>query len=259
MPIRTVECDTWAEFKIEIFAQLYGTGPFRRGLFLFRGQRSYDWKLESSFDRWFNGQKKKESLRVETAKKLLDFFRREVEDFRRDIKVPIDEFGLLALGQHYGLPTRLLDWSESPYIAAFFAFLEAALEAPVEEISSDRVAIVALDTQNYLFGADRGIEVISIPRIDNPRLRNQVGRFTHARASFSSIEQYIDFEEGNGNEVTSDYPLVKFTIPDTEAEIALAELDGMGINPAFIYPDLSGCATAAKLMSRIVNLYAGTR
>lgn len=42
---------------------------------------------------------------------------------------PPELFSLIALAQHYGVPTRALDWSQSSYVAAYFA-ASSALQSP---------------------------------------------------------------------------------------------------------------------------------
>jgi len=230
---------TWDEFKLDSVAELFSDSIFKRGKYLFRGQRNSEWKLTPSFDRWFLRFSAGRD-RVETARRLLTFFKKECEGLDLSISDSVwdDEAQSLALGQHYGLPTRLLDWSESPYIAAFFAFNEAVLQGE----TSDNVAIWALDTDDSIWTGEQGVRVVDIPYIlGNIRLRNQAGKFTLSKTPFPCLEDYVNYFGEGG------VALVKFTIPAVEATRAIADLDAMGISHSRVYPELVGYTSAAKM------------
>ena len=99
-----------------------------------------------------------------------------------------DDQKLWALGQHNGLPTRLLDWTTSPYVAAFFAFQLGPGAA--QEFS--HVAIWALHLDNRVWSKEMGVEVVTPPALENIRLRNQSGKFTLSRTPFASPEEYVE-------------------------------------------------------------------
>src|SRR5215218_2860095 len=114
----------WDQLTSCLRPELFGAGPFRPDRYLFRGVRDAQWRLVSSFDRQFPDADDRQGV----SSALLDAFRDACEE-HVDPDVLADDDRLLALGQHHGLPTRLLDWTTSPFVAAYFA-LSGALIHP---------------------------------------------------------------------------------------------------------------------------------
>lgn len=234
MTIKTIECTDWTDFKSQIVGDLYEHGRFKKGKYLFRGQGGEDWSLSSTFDRWYHGELKN---KVNTAKELLSQFAKECELEDLDDNVRNSEIMMLSLGQHNGLPTRLLDWSESPYISAFFAF---SSHIRATQDSGDKIAIWVIKAEDPIWNSEFGCEIVNVPSFGNERIKNQHGKFTYLRTPQSSIEEYVASYPNEG-------VLIKYIIPAHNAVNALADLDSMGINFSRIYPGISGNAMSAQV------------
>ena len=169
--------------------------------------------------------------------RLVHEWRRGCEDVGVAPALLAEDRTLWALGQHYGLPTRLLDWSISPYVAAFFAFAD---HLTAHAGAAHHVAIWVLHLDNPVWSRPDGVEVVAAPAIGNVRLRNQGGRFTLCRASIGTLEEYVE-------RFADDVALTKCVLPAAEAGRALADLDAMGITSAELFADLGGIATLATM------------
>lgn len=95
----------------------------------FRGTRDHTHQLVPSLYR--HPTVKGPDLLINLEWELLSEFRHQAPPFAG--KLPAEHLELLFLMQHYGIPTRLLDWTENPFIALFFALENARQERVGEE------------------------------------------------------------------------------------------------------------------------------
>lgn len=100
----------------------------------FRGACSSAWLLKTSLERI-------EAIPVYEAERyLLSTFQRRIHHYVTDAPDREDDLEWFALMQHHGAPTRLLDWTKSPYVALFFA-----LEQPSDPVNDPALWAIDLD------------------------------------------------------------------------------------------------------------------
>lgn len=216
--------------------------------YIFRGQGQDNWLLESNLSRALK------TVKAKNKKKLvadhLRNFSLEIRGRRGDNPRNLSENELWALGQHFGLFTPLLDWTESPWVALFFSL------SSTEKSETGKRALWALHKNdipriNASYKKKKvdfkkwTVDLIE-PTIDeNSRLVNQRGLFTKIDVS-NDIEQWVAKAPRFGDWVT----LYKITYPDTLRQKALSHLNLMNINYSSLFPDLYGSSknTNRKLL-----------
>ncbi len=232
--------DSWNDFKRDFTRDLFQDGIYEKDVYLFRGQGEECWKLISYFQREF-GKVIEWDRQQEVEDSLLEYFQAHCKRyFDDDITEGLDKEQLRILAQHYHVPTKLLDWSYSPYIAAFFAFSRC-----YGTDDSDSVAIWVLKKNHRIWNDKSGVRIVEDQVNVNKRQRWQQGCFTVIEYSEDSVDSYVADREKKGCDVKN--ALVKMTIPKSERLQALAELEAMNITYPVILGGIESCGMSAVL------------
>jgi hypothetical protein len=139
---------------------------------------------------------------------------------------PGNDWEWLAIAQHYGLATNLLDWTYNPMAAAFFAVAEAAdCDAAIFSYRPDSLALTEVFQPLHV----EGIAVYKPFHLAG-RITRQMGVFTvHGPASLA-----LDAVDGEAEKL-------QVTVVDRAyRQQLLVDLAGYGVNHGTLFPDLDG-------------------
>ncbi len=259
--------EKWNEFReyIDNDRQAYPT--------YWRGQLDPDWPLASSFERQIlnlNGGWKSTSSRLypysgrykpDGENRLWDngFYQEYRDDYLKRFKQAcsglrgsnpqeLNNNQWWALGRHYGLITPLLDWTEKPYIAVFFALTELYLALSRNGgdlvFQGEDVAIYRLFHNYELEGGE--LKIIKVTVDELARVQSQRGLFT-----WLDSEDYFELQ-GFLDNTSRGHLLTQILLSDYALIDGLRDLRNHGIDYRLLFPDIAGAAIDANAKINIL-------
>ncbi len=239
--------------------------------YIYRGQADAAWSLQSSLERVVGN-----SWSSASAQKFEDFslerFQSKFHLYDNENCQPTSKLAWLAAMQHYGVPTRLLDFSESPYVALYFALesfnhnsntdfslfaldYRALLEKSINHIRSIdrnfkecRQSIQSKHDEIFDQIVDRfsyDIAWVTEPKILNARIDRQAGSFLLSGNRAKRIEEVLS------SDLYQDVDIQKLSIPCNLATGVYALLRKMNVTSKSLYGDLDGLAKSIRMEMQV--------
>ena len=237
IPYDIIRIESWQQYL-----SIIGDSPYQN--WAFRGQRDASMPLFSTISRYFMSFAVDPRAWAGQEKRILRIFKRKAIHFLDIVPDRDDDFEWLALMQDHGAPTRLLDFTWSPYVAAFFALHNTTREGVIwacNPVEIEKMKQVDLEKpggfRKYFLSEAGNFVWLGEPYAMNRRLIAQSGTFLVPAVLDKSIE-----------EILKDYPspretLIKFIMQATKVrEKGMRELYRMNVTQASLFPDLDGLA-----------------
>jgi hypothetical protein len=214
----------------------------------FRGHADATWSLTTTVARELEKRRVNPRHWEAQEQRIIHIFQRKALTYLEDPPPVGDVLRWMAIMQHHGAPTRVLDFSWSPYVAAFFALESSSTDAAVWAVNAPalgtfcshpygyeqmRVPYPGKAFSSYRVNAGDAV-AIGEPFFKPRRLIAQSGTFVYPASIQEPVESYLR------------------TRPDRIAKLvlrgrairneALAELYTMNVTHATLFPDLDGLA-----------------
>ena len=258
MKTNTIEITDWHQFSQEVKDLGYKS-------WIFRGHSFVQWRLVCTLWRELKTLLIPETSFLAREKELLDTFKSCAHHYLSHLPKDEETLEWWSLMQHFGAPTRMIDWTYSPYCAAFFAIEQSVRwQADPAEPEFQDFCVYGLYVANILkHNKDNNIKVLDYdfatkkkhkpfvglfdPRLKNQRLISQQGVFTVQSVIEKDLEtllqDYPDRPEDKGK------GLVKFVFKNNRKVFAnyISFLHRMNISNASLFPGIEGLGRSLRL------------
>lgn len=203
---------------------------------MFRGQSDAEWTLVPKVGRMFISSSIPDSWERLESFMLGEFIQHSIPYIKRE---PRHKFEWLVLGQHYGLPTRLLDWTSNPLKALFWAVSEYEKDCDSALFCfSPTSSIYDLHDSDNLEDLDHVMPIF--PKMIDSRVISQEACFI----LFPFPEENKAFEPLEDESIHGDsyHYLTKMIIPRKYKFTMSEDLKILGVSSKSLFPDLTGLA-----------------